>query len=397
MRESTRVSIPGFKAASASAGIKKGSQHDLAIFFSEHPTVSTAVFTKNLVQAAPILWAKKNGSLKSLRGVLVNSGNANACTGDEGMSGVEAVARAISKRLHLKYGEILVSSTGVIGVPLPQDRIITTLDTLLPRLGEDRFPEAARAIMTTDRFEKIHSETFRAGGKVITVFGIAKGAGMISPDMGTTLAYIFTDCYLPFSKLERIFKESIDTTFNRIIVDGDTSTNDTAVLFANGATLKRSLLPEEQGRFEHALLKVLKDLAFKVVSDGEGSTRVVKIRVTGAKSRDMAEKVAKTIGTSMLVKTAIYGADLNWGRVVAAAGRAGVPVNPGRMEVYVDGIRILGASMQQSKRGIKRAKERAKKEYYEITLALGRGRGEYFVYTSDLTHDYVSVNSQYTT
>jgi glutamate N-acetyltransferase/amino-acid N-acetyltransferase len=397
MGGSLKTSVPGYKAASVSAGLRKGGEKDLAIFFSQLPAVSSVVFTRNRVRAAPIIWAKTLGSLRNLRGVLVNSGNANACTGDSGVKVVHDISREVSRQLNLTEGEILISSTGVIGVPLPHRRVIGNLENLCARLSSSGFPDAAKAMMTTDRYEKMHGETFRTAGKTITIFGVAKGAGMISPNMGTMLAYLFTDCKLAPKKLESIFKRTVDRTFNRIIVDGDMSTNDTAAVFANGATLARPLRDGELERFEEKIYRVMKELALKIVADGEGATRVVKINVRGAGSAGNAEKVARAVGNSLLVKTAIFGADLNWGRIVAAAGRAGVPMEPQEIEVYVGGVRVFGPDMEQVKRGIKKAREKVKKNSYDVTLVLGKEGGEYFVYTSDLTQEYVSINSEYTT
>lgn len=390
-------SVPGFKAASVCAGLRKGTRDDLAIFFSLLPAVSSVVFTKNRFRAAPIVWAEKRISLKDLRGVLVNAGNANACTGDAGLKVVEEISREVSRQLNLPEGKILVSSTGVIGVPLPHKKILRKLKNLCGNLSRDGFHNAARAMMTTDRCEKMHREAFRVGEKTITIFGVAKGAGMISPNMGTMLAYLFTDCWMASRTLDSLFKRSVERTFNRIIVDGDTSTNDTAAVFANGATLSRPLRDREIARFEEHLFKVMKGLALKIVSDGEGATRVVKIIVKGAKTTGQAEKVARAVGTSPLVKTAIFGADLNWGRIVAAAGRAGVPIEPKSVEVHVDGLRVFGPRMERESRSLGKARERVKKDFYEITIVLGKGPGGYYVYTSDLTYEYVSINSEYTT
>lgn len=397
MGGSAQACVPGFKAASVSCGLKKDGGEDLAIFVSRLPTVSSVVFTKNRVRAAPIIWTETHASMRDLHGVLVNSGNANACTGDAGVAAVGEIAREVSRRLSLPEGKILISSTGVIGVPLPRGRIIGKLGNLCAALSSSGFSGAAKAMMTTDRYEKVCRETFSAGGKTITICGVAKGAGMISPGMGTMLAYLFTDCRLPQRKLDSIFRRGVDKTFNRIIVDGDMSTNDTAAVFANGATLARPLKGVELDRFERKMATVMSELALKIVADGEGATRTVKIDVRGAGSRGNAEKVARAVGTSLLVKTAIFGADLNWGRIVAAAGRAGVQFDPRGIVVYIGEVRVFGPGMERVSGGIRKAREKVKRDSYDITLDLGGGKGDYFVITSDLTYDYVRLNSEYTT
>ncbi len=390
-------SIPGFRAASGRVGIKEKGGDDVALFLSDFPSVSSVVFTKNLVKAAPVHWARKAGRLDKLRGIFVNSGNANACTGNDGIARTEMVSRSLASCLKVPEGTVLISSTGIIGVPLPHKKIISGIGPLCEKLSSRRFSHAAKAMMTTDAFEKISSRKFSAGGRVLTILGVAKGAGMIAPDMGTMLAYIFTDCSLKQERLERVFRQCVEQTFNRIIVDGDMSTNDTVALLSNGATLPGPLKGRDVESFRDALTGVMGDLALKIVSDGEGASRVVRIEVKGTRSQSQAEALARSIGTSLLVKTAICGGDLNWGRVVAAAGRAGVPFDPENFELFVGGTRIISRGLKIREGGLKKAKEHVQGKYFEITLLVGKGRGSYYVYTSDLTKAYVELNSKYTT
>ncbi len=397
MGVSRTFSLPGFRAGAASAGIKGEEKEDLALFVSDLPAVSSVLFTGNRVQAAPIQWAKQELDLRTLRGVLVNSGNANACTGKEGVRRSAGIATRIDRALGLPRGSILVSSTGVIGVPLPHKAILREIPSLEKKLSPGGFGSAARAIMTTDAYEKIEETTFTAKGKKVSILGIAKGAGMIAPRMGTMLAYFFTDCSLSAPVLERIFRRCAEATFNRIIVDGDMSTNDTAAIFANGATLSSFLRGEDLGSFEAALLYVMQRLALKIVSDGEGASRVVKIEVTGARSRKNAEEIARSVGSSLLVKTSLFGGDLNWGRIIAAAGRTQTPLESEKVELFIGGRRIVGAGMKVEKKELEKAKREAKKSYFEISLLVGKGRGRYFVYASDITYDYIRLNSSHTT
>ncbi len=389
--------VPGFKASAASAGIKGKGKKDLALFVSDLPATSAVVFTRNRVQAAPILWARENCRLSRVRAILVNAGNANACTGLEGQRAVGEVVDLLSSFTGIKREEILPCSTGVIGVPFPVGKVLKVMGSLVEGLSPVGFRDAAEAIMTTDSFPKAVRKTFVSGGKRYVLLGLAKGAGMIAPNMGTMLSYVFTDVKVSALDLRSILKKCVDGTFNRIIVDGDTSTNDTVAIMANGFASDAYLDDDGLEVFQETLFSLMEKLALKIVSDGEGATRVVKVTVCGADSDRAAEKIARTIGTSLLVKTAIFGADFNWGRVVAAAGRAGVDVDPEELVVYYDGVRVFGPGLVPDTEGAKRGRRVVRNRFYEITVKVGMGSGEYYVFTSDLTHDYVTLNSEYTT
>jgi len=397
MRPVRSIVVPGFRGGGLSCGIKTSGRPDLALVVSDLPAASDVVFTKNRVAAAPVLWGRALRSRSRLRGVVVNSGNANACTGPRGAAAVRETSRAVTRVLGLPEGSILVSSTGVIGVPLPTERILTALPRLCSSLSPEGIVGAGEAIRTTDAFPKRGIRRIRVGGKRITLGGIAKGAGMIAPNMGTMLAYVFTDAPLRASVLRRLFRRTVDATFNRIVVDGDMSTNDTAAIFANGACGLPPLSGGDLAAFALALESLLLDLALMIVRDGEGATRVVRAAVTGARGHRDADLAARAVATSPLVKTAVHGADINWGRVVAAVGRSGAEVDPERVEISVAGEKVLRRGMAIDRAAEQRAARKIRKEAYGIDVDLGLGKGSAFVYFSDLSREYIRINAGYRT
>jgi glutamate N-acetyltransferase/amino-acid N-acetyltransferase len=387
--------VKGFRAAGTSCGIKRTGKPDLALVVSDRPCVSAVVFTRNRVAAAPVVWGRANRNRGRLRGIVVNSGNANACTGAAGTSAVRETSRAACEVLGLPKDSLLVGSTGVIGVPLPVGRIVAALPGLAKRLDPKGLPEAGEAIRTTDAFPKRGLRRFRVGGRTVTLAGIAKGAGMIAPDMATMLAYVFTDAALRPEDARRLMREAADGTFNRIVVDGDMSTNDTAALFANGACGLPPLSGAGLAAFREALRSLMLDLALMIVRDGEGATRVVRISVTGARGDAQALRAARAVATSPLVKTAVHGADLNWGRVIAVLGRAGIAVDPMKVEMAFAGVTLLRRGMRPDPAAERRAAPRIRKDAYGIDVDLGLGKGSAFVYFSDLTEQYVRINAGY--
>jgi glutamate N-acetyltransferase / amino-acid N-acetyltransferase len=397
MKLPASVVVPGFRGGSMSCGIKKGGRPDLALVVSDRVCVSDVVFTRNRVAAAPVIWGKALKSRSALRGVIANSGNANACTGEEGIRAVRATSAAACRALGLADGSLLVSSTGVIGVPLPVDRIAEAVPALCRFLSAKGIAAAGEAVMTTDACPKRGIRKVAVRGGSVVLGGIAKGAGMIAPDMATMLAYAFTDAAIRPADLRAAFREAVGLSFNRIIVDGDTSTNDTAAIFANGACGLPPLSGEDLTAFAEALRSLLLDLALMIVRDGEGATRTVRLTVAGAASDRDAEKVARAVATSPLVKTAVHGADLNWGRVVAAAGRSGAAIDPGRMEVLVAGEKVLARGLTPSPEAERRAARGIRKNRVEIVVDMGLGGGSYWVFFSDLSHDYVRINAGYRT
>lgn len=395
MKIPKEILVPGFRGAGAGCGIKRSGKPDLALVVSDRPCVSAVVFTKSRVPAAPVLWGKGLRSRSRLRGIVVNSGNANACTGAAGVRAARETSRAACEAAGVPPDSLLVGSTGVIGVPLPVKKIVRGLPSLAARLSARGIPAAGDAICTTDAFPKRGVRVLRLGGRVITLGGIAKGAGMIAPNMGTMLAYVFTDAALRPADARRLFLSAVAASFNRIVVDGDTSTNDTAALFANGASGLAPLSGKDLAAFGDALRSLLVDLALMIVRDGEGATRVVRLSVTGARSDAEAERAARAVATSPLVKTAVHGADLNWGRVIAAVGRAGIAMDPMKVAMRFAGETLLRRGMRPDPAAERRAAPAIRKEAYGIDVDLGVGKGSSYVYFSDLSAEYVRINSGY--
>ena len=387
--------VPGFRAAGTSCGIKKTGKPDLALVVSDRPCVSAVLFTRNRVAAAPVVWGKALRTRSRLRGIVVNSGNANACTGAAGTSAVRETSRAACEALGLPKDSLLVGSTGVIGVPLPVGKIVAALPGLARRIDPGGIPEAGEAIRTTDAFPKRGMRRFRVDGRTVTLACIAKGAGMIAPRMATMLAYVLTDAALRAEDARRLFREATEETFNRIVVDGDMSTNDTAALFANGACGLPPLSGAGLTAFRDALRSLLLDLALMIVRDGEGATRVVRLSVSGARSDAQAERAARAIATSPLVKTAVHGADLNWGRVIAALGRAGIDADPMKVEMRYAGVTLLRRGLRPDPAAERKAAPRIRKDAFGIDVDLGSGTGSAYVYFPDLTERYVRINAGY--
>lgn len=389
--------VPGFRGSGVWCGIRKNGKPDLALVLSDRPCTSDVVFTRNRVVAAPVLWGRGLKSRSSLRGVLANSGNANACTGRDGLAAVRKISDSACRELRLPGNSLLVSSTGVIGVPLPAAKILAAIPGLCASLAGEGIPRAGEAIRTTDAYPKRAMRAVRVRGRTVTLGGIAKGAGMIAPSMGTMLAYVFTDAAVRPSDLRKAFRGAVGQSFHRIVVDGDMSTNDTAAIFANGACGLSPLSGKDLANFTGALQELLLELAMMIVRDGEGATRVVRISVTGARSDRAAEAAARSVATSLLVKTAVFGADLNWGRVLAAVGRSGIDIDPSRAEVSFAGEKVLRRGMVIDRRAERRGAPKIRRKTYGIDVDLGLGKGNYFLYFSDLGHDYVRINAGYRT
>ncbi|MBE7415699.1 MAG: bifunctional glutamate N-acetyltransferase/amino-acid acetyltransferase ArgJ [Deltaproteobacteria bacterium] len=389
--------VPGFRAAGAAAGIKKNGKKDLAVIVSDSPASVAGVFTTNTVKAAPVLLDMKRIRKGLASGLIVNSGNANACTGKEGMRNAEAMADMAERALGLKKGSVLVASTGVIGVPLPIEKVEKGLPFLSRSLGYEGLGPAAEAMMTTDAFPKKTVMKTKLGGVEITLAGIAKGAGMICPDMATMLAFFFTDARIKAPALSKALKAAVDRSFNSIIVDNDTSTNDTVLAFANGAgnggEIKEGT--REFDSFAGLLTAASTELAHMIVKDGEGATRFVEIEVSGAASEHDARKAARTVAESYLCKTAFFGGDPNWGRIIAAIGRAGVKMREERTIVSFNGVQVVLKGLDTGRE--KEAARAMKKKELLVLVDIGAGRGAARVWTTDLTYEYVKINSAYRT
>lgn len=390
----------GFRAAGIAAGIKKNGQPDLALIASEVECTAAAVFTSNKVKAAPVLYDQRLlAEGHKLRAVVINSGCANACTGKQGLNDCEETATLVAAELNCAPTSVFVMSTGVIGVPLPMDRLRAGVPAVARSLADDGLLAAARAIMTTDSVPKVTADdiTVMARDKDnrpqrAHFAGIAKGAGMIHPNMATLLAVVMTDAIVAPDVLKKALTHATRRSFNRISVDGDTSTNDTLLVLANGASGLEPTPPE----FEILLTSVCTDLAKQIARDGEGATKFITIEVTGAKDETMAEVVGRTIAKSPLVKTAFYGEDANWGRIIAAAGYSGQDVDPERMSLWFGGVHVF-ANGTPTDYAEADATAAMKPRDITIRLDLGLGDASATVWTCDLSHDYVTINGKYRT
>ena len=390
----------GFFASGIAAGIKSDSGRlDLACVFSDRPAPWAATLTTNRFAAAPVKLARallRQGG--PLQAVLVNSGNANAATGPEGDRRARKVAAAVAKVLELPAGRVLVSSTGIIGRPLPADRIVRAVPEAVRSLEASGGGLAARAIMTTDTFVKEAALELRIAGRQVRIGGMCKGAGMIHPNMATMLAYITTDAVVSQALLRRLLSAAVERTFNRINIDGDQSTNDTVLLMAGGASGARvPAAGPDRDLFAAALNEICRRLAELIVRDGEGATKLVEIAVTGARSAADAHRVADTVANSKLVKTAWFGQDLNWGRLAAAVGYAGVRVDPEKVAISLNGKAVVAGGRGVSPARMARAAKQMQEPVLRFVIDLGQGTGADRVLTCDLTHEYVSINAEYPT
>src|SRR5213082_2495646 len=392
----------GFRFAATACGLKKTGALDLAIFSSDVPASAAAVFTQNLVVAAPVTLSKKHLQLSKgrMRAVVVNAGNANCATGAQGDAASLRTVEETAHRLRLQPHEVFVCSTGVIGVQLPVEKILRALPSLTRnrRPSARSFAELSLAICTTDTRPKTASASFRMSGKRIHLIGCAKGAGMIHPNMATTLAFVATDANISPSLLQKTLRDVTGRTFNAISVDGDTSTNDTLLVLANGAAGAPAIAngTKAHRQFTAALEEVCGSLAQQIVADGEGAQRVIEIEVRGAKTESAAKKIAETIATSPLVKTAFAGGDPNWGRIFAAAGRSGVKFDPSLVEITMAGIKVLrrGQPLDFNERA---ASNKLLTDHVPIVVHLHAGQSSAKYWTCDFTAEYVRINASYRT
>lgn len=403
--------VPGFEAAGVAAGIKKSGALDLALIASRTPCRAAATFTKNAFSAAPVMYDKQVLAInpEGIHAVIINSGCANACTGAPGDANARRTAEAVEQALGAGDHAVFVMSTGVIGVQLPMDALLAGVPTAMAALRADGWGDAAQAIMTTDTRPKLFSRTVEIGGRAVHFTGISKGAGMIHPNMATMLSTIATDAAISQPLLQRALSTAVNQSYNRISVDGDTSTNDTVLLLANGVAGNPEITDPASGdyvRFVEALTAISIDLAQAIVRDGEGATKFVTITVNGAQSNEEAHAVANTIATSPLVKTAFFGGDANWGRFVAAAGRSGATIDQRRCSIYICGgpnagertpeLQLVagGAPLDYSEA---RATELFQLPELDVRMELALGPGSATVWTTDLSYDYVKINGDYRT
>ncbi len=389
--------MPGFLAAAGPAGLKKDGVKDLGIIFSTVPATVAGVFTRNRIKAAPVLFDIERIGSGQCQAIVANSGNANACTGIQGMRDAEAMARATGKALQIDESLVMVASTGVIGKTLDISKIENAIPGILQHLTSSGLPDVAEAIMTTDSVPKIVSKKGSISGKEFTVTAMAKGAGMIRPDMATMLCFVCTDIGASHNILQESLKVAVDKSFNIITVDGDTSTNDTVLLLANGLSGITLEHDKSLEMFRDILDDLLIQLARMIVKDGEGATKLVTVLVKGGRTVDEAKGVAETVANSSLVKTALFGEDANWGRIMAAAGRAGVPVNPDAIDIYFDDICMVKSGMGLGDEIEAAVTSILKTDQFTITIDLNSGEEKAEVLTCDLSLDYVRINADYRT
>jgi glutamate N-acetyltransferase/amino-acid N-acetyltransferase len=386
----------GFIASGVRAGIKK-TKKDVALIYSEVPAYATGVFTQSKTVAACVtLNQKQLKRSKSARAILINSGNANACTGERGMMNAKQSLSTVASALGIRESNVLIASTGVIGQFLPMDKLTWGIYEAAKNLSKDGNDDAAEGICTTDTFPKEYAVECEIGGVPVRIGGIAKGSGMIAPNMATMLAFITTDAKISYSLLRKSFKQANNISFNRITVDGDTSTNDMAILLANGKAENREIKEgtADYKLFSSALEHVMIVLSKMIVKDGEGATKFVEVTVTGAKNRADAEKACRTICNSPLVKTAIHGEDANWGRILAAVGYSGITFNPAQTEIFFDDLKILGKKYDISF-SEEKAKKILEKKEINITVNLNGGKHSATFWTCDLSAEYVRINASY--
>ena len=392
--------IDGFTYSAVSAGIRKKDRLDLGLIYCESPAVAGAVFTISLVKAAPVLLGMERSAAGKIQAILVNSGIANACTGAAGMNAARQSASMVAKALDIDKGLVQVSSTGVIGEQLPVETIGGVMDELVKGLSPLAYDQVARAIMTPDTVPKTASRVCRIGGSEVKLFGIAKGAGMIMPDMATMLCFVMTDANIGATVLQSHLSMAVKQSFNRITVDGDTSTNDTVLAMSScraGNPEINSLDTEESKIIGEMLADLLKDLALQIVSDGEGATKLVTIRVEGARSEDEAELAARTIANSALVKTAFFGEDANWGRIIAALGRSSIDFDPDKVSIAFDDVLMVQDGLGLGIDAEAKATRILQQKIFSVTIDLKIGQAAGEVYTCDLSIDYVKINADYRT
>lgn len=397
--ENGSVTSPrGFRAGAVHAGIRSDTPEDVldvTILVADGETTGAAVFTKNKVTAAPVVLSREHIGQTAPRAVVVNSGNANAAVGDQGMTDARASAQMVADKLGLRPEEVLVCSTGVIGVPMPMDVMRSGIEAV--ELTDDAGHDFALAIMTTDLKPKECAVTVEIGGQTVTVAGTTKGSGMIHPDMATMLAFVTTDAAIEQDCLSRILERAVSRSFNMISVDGDTSTNDTLMVIANGAASNAPITSgEDEALIEEAITHVSMELAKAIVRDGEGATKLIEINVTGALSDDDARQAARVISTSPLVKTAVFGNDPNWGRVMMALGRSMIEMQESRVTLHFNDICVLenGQAVPFDR---DEAVERMKQPEVRFDVSLGLGDAAATAWTCDFSYEYVRINGEYTT
>jgi glutamate N-acetyltransferase/amino-acid N-acetyltransferase len=390
--------IAGVKLATAAAGIRYADRTDVLLALFEPGTTAAGVFTRSKCPSAPVEWCRAHLKTGKARALVVNSGNANAFTGKNGRDACRFTAQLAARAIGCKPADVFLASTGVIGEPLNAQAFDGVMEGMVANAQANEFQPAARAIMTTDTFPKVATAEAKIGRAKVTINGIAKGAGMIAPDMATMLSFIFTDAPLPAAALQSLLKDSVTDTFNAVTIDGDTSTSDTLMMFATGKAdaprIARAADPRLKD-FRRALHGVMGSLSEQIARDGEGARKLVEIIVEGAASKASARRIAMSIANSPLVKTAIAGEDANWGRVVMAVGKAGEPANRDKLSIWFGGIRVAHKGARDPGYDEASVSAAMKKPEISLKVALGLGKGRDRVLTCDLTKEYVAINGDY--
>lgn len=393
--------VPGVRLATASAGIKKPGRKDVVLIEMAEGSHTAAVYTKNAFCAAPVLLARDNQKQMASRYLLINSGNANAGTGEAGMQAAKDCCQAVAELAGVDASSVLPFSTGVIGQPLPVDKITAVLPDAVANLAEDNWFGAAHGIMTTDTIAKAKSVQLELGGKTVTITGMSKGSGMIRPDMATMLAYIATDAAISQAVLTTILHKAMNYSFNRITVDGDTSTNDACVLMATGQAGNAeitNITSEDGEQFCAALTELCRYLAQAIVRDGEGATKFISIAVKQGQSQEECRMVAYTVAHSPLVKTALFASDPNWGRILAAVGRSGITdFDLSGVSIYLGDVCIVEHGQPAESYTEEQGQKIMDQAEIDITVTLGRGEADDLVWTCDFSYDYVKINAEYRT
>jgi glutamate N-acetyltransferase/amino-acid N-acetyltransferase len=389
--------VQGFLFSGISAGIKKDGKKDLGLIYSEVPAQVAGLFTTNKVKAAPVQLDMERIKKGLCQAVIVNSGNANACTGSQGLRDAKRISSLVAKQLKIDERLVFPSSTGVIGSLLPMKKIEERIQELMDHLSPEGWMETVEAMMTTDTFPKIEVATCRIKGRRVKLCGMVKGAGMIRPNLATMLSFLVTDVNIKASLLQQMLEKAAEVSYNRITIDGETSTNDTVLLLANGKADHPIL--NQMGRdgevFQSMLFKVCQNLAESLVKDGEGATKFIEILIRGARNKEDAKRAAYAIAHSPLVKTAFFGEDANWGRILCALGHSGVRIDPNRIDVFFDKAPIVKNGMGVRPRLEEKAAEVIKKKSFKVLVDLYQGKSQFSVLTTDLSLDYVKINASY--
>lgn len=391
--------VPGFKANAVAANIRKDGRIDMGLIVSEAPAQVAGVFTQNKLQAAPVVVARKHLAGGDGRAILVNSGCANAATGQAGLDACMSTCKELAGNLSIELNQVFPCSTGVIGQGLPFERMNSKIPELVKGLSADRLALPAQAMMTTDAFAKMAEASFTLGGEKITLLGMTKGAGMIRPDMATMLSFVLTDARINANDLQRIITAAAGASFNRASVDGDTSTNDTLLIMASGAADNASLTNDELDRFQQEVTIICQKMAAMMVLDGEGAEHLILVKTTGAANMEQAYQSCYAIAHSPLCKTAFYGCDPNWGRLCstlgALAARENYPYSQDRLAISIGGVPLLKDGLYQGTEAESKIAKIMKEQIYDITIDLNLGREEFWILTNDLGHQYININADY--